>query len=124
MDYEMAQPNHISTDDIKALEDYSCEYCEKVYDNNVELLLCYAAHFEEELTGLVSQMLSQEQQTALTCPVCQDLEEFQDLRSLSRHIGGIHLLVNDLLVREGIYPRIPTSEEFDLYFDKNHEVFQ
>ena len=120
MNYEMAQPNHTSTDAIKTQEDYSCEYCEKVYDNNVELLLCYAAHFEEELTGLVRQMMSPEQMAALSCPVCGDPEtEFEDLQSLSRHIGGIHLLVNDLLIREGIFPRIPTSEEFDLYFDKN-----
>ena len=100
------------------MEDFDCEYCEKVFDNNVELLLCYAAHFEEELTGLVRQLVTQG--PALTCPVCG--EEFGDIRSLSRHIGGVHLLVNDLLVREGIYPRIPSSEEFDLYFDKEQGV--
>ena len=103
------------------MEDYDCEYCEKAFDNNVSLLLCYSAHFEEELSGLVRQLLPQAQEPALSCPMCGQREQFEDIRSLSRHIGGVHLLVNDLLVREGIYPRIPTSEEFDLYFDKQQQ---
>ena len=104
------------------MEDYDCEYCEKAFDNNVSLLLCYSAHFEEELSRLVRQLLPQAQEPALACPMCGQLELFEDIRSLSRHIGGVHLLVNDLLVREGIYPRIPTSEEFDLYFDKQQQA--
>ena len=103
------------------MEDFDCEYCEKAFDNNVELLLCYSAHFEEELTGLVRQLLAEGQEAALACLVCGEGEQFGDIRSLSRHIGGVHLLVNDLLVREGIYPRIPTSEEFDQYFDKEQQ---
>ena len=115
--------NH-SNDYIETTEDHDCEYCEKAFDNNVELLLCYSAHFEEELTGLVRQLLCKEQEESLTCPVCGQMEEFEDIRSLSRHIGGLHLLVNDLLVREGIYPRIPTPVEFDLYYDKKQDGAQ
>ena len=36
-------------------------------------------------------------------------------------IAGIHLLVNDLLIEEGIIPRIPSRQEFDLYFDREED---
>ena len=122
--------------DDKNPDDVECEYCGGVFDNSIDLLMCYSKHFERDLMTMCDQLLGQnktfspataqllssmkniESSRQYQCPICTGCDEiFSTFNSLSVHIGGVHLLVNDILQKEGIKPILPQPKEFQLYFD-------
>ena len=106
-------------------EEMRCEYCGKDYENNINLLFCYSRHFETELVTMCTELLQKteqdKQRQASCCPFCGPKEAFPSIQELALHLGSLHLLVNDILIREGIFPRIPDAEEFSEYFDEIEE---
>ena len=111
--YELVE----NEDDLKM----ECEYCGQSYENNLNLLFCYSRHFESDLVTMCGDLLEKsENNQSVECPFCS-LQSFDNNQQLALHIGSIHLLVNDILIKEGIYPRIPRQEEFEEYFDEIEE---
>ena len=110
-----------------AEEEMRCEYCGKDYENNINLLFCYSRHFETELVTMCTKLLQKTRQdkqqggAPWCCPWCGPKETFPSVQELALHLGSVHLLVNDVLIREGIYPKIPSAEEFEEYFDEIEE---
>ena len=92
----------------------SCEYCQKEFDNKLGVLECYTRHFKHELKTVCKSLLDSEQNHE-QCPFCS--EKFEHFESLTCHLGTVHLLVNDFLIREGIRPLLPSSEDYEIYLD-------
>ena len=64
---------------VGAEDEFDCEYCERVFDNNVELLLCYSAHFEEELLAMVRELLPGVKMTELENRKMEDAAEITEM---------------------------------------------
>ena len=64
---------------IGAEDEFDCEYCERVFDNNVELLLCYSAHFEEELLAMVRELLPGVKMTEMEIRKMEDTAEITEM---------------------------------------------
>ena len=136
LDEAIEMNENITDKSDKNLDNVHCDYCQAVFDNCVDLLICYSRHFEEDLVTLCDRLLGQNRnvstQTAqllssmkniqssrqYQCPICTNCGgTFSNFNALSVHIGGVHMLVNDILQREGIKPILPQPEDFQLYFD-------
>ena len=64
---------------VGAEDEFDCEYCERVFDNNVELLLCYSAHFEEELLAMVRELLPGVKMTEMENRKMEDATEITEM---------------------------------------------
>ena len=90
--------NNAGYKDTLEEEDFQCVYCGKVFDNTVDLLLCYSDHFEPDLVRLCRKLLDSREEMSrsgqYSCPLCSLVETFPDIESLSCHIGGELVYVN------------------------------
>jgi len=106
---------------------FDCLICGKEFENSLNILMCYSKHFEFELVNMVGKLLEKKTKegqelknnTNHRCPICAT--RCNDFESLSCHIGGFHLLVNDILVREGLEPMVPTQFEVDEFLDARED---
>ena len=65
-----------------------CEFCQKSFNNKVDLLTCYSKHFELELSKMCQELL-EDVGTDLSCQFCSTEKQFLDQSSLAIHIGGM-----------------------------------